>query len=106
MINRRDFLQNGLATVSLGLGVPGVFARGVAAAANEGSTGGKTLIVVQLAGGVDGLNTVVPFKDAAYPTSRPPLGIAENTLLPVNDRVSFHPSLSKLKGLFEAGKLA
>ena len=102
----QSFLNGQTALVSLGASVPGVFARGVAAAANEGNARGKTLVVVQLAGGVDGLNTVVPYKDPAYRTNRPNLGVAENTLLPVNDRVAFHPSLSKLKGLFDAGKLA
>src|SRR5690349_9003003 len=103
----RSFLSNeSTALVSLGAGVRGVFARGVAAAASGGSSNGKTLVVVQLAGGMDGLNVVIPFKDPAYKTNRPALGIDPATWLPVTDRVAFHPSLSKLKDLYGAGKLA
>src|SRR4030095_8650431 len=100
MFNGRDFLSNeGTALVSIGAGVPGVFARGVATAANEGSSTGKTLVVVQLAGGVDGLDTVITFKDPAYKTNRAELGIDPNQWLPVTDRAAFHPSLTKLKDL-------
>jgi hypothetical protein len=52
MISPSALLTDNTALVSLGAAVPGVFARGVAAANNEGSARGKTLVVVQLAGGV------------------------------------------------------
>ncbi|HEY7270118.1 MAG TPA: DUF1501 domain-containing protein [Dehalococcoidia bacterium] len=109
MINRRDFIQQGLAVVSLGLAVPSVFSKAVAAAAEESSVpslAGKTLIVVQMAGGMDGLNTVVPYKDAAYRQNRQALGIKESDLLVMNDRVAFHPSLAPMKDIFDKGKLA
>ncbi len=108
MISRRNFLKDSFAVVSLGVAVPSVFGRAVVAAAQESASAvaGKTLIVVQLQGGVDGLNTVIPYKDAAYRANRPNLGIAEKDLLVVNDRVAFHPSLSKLHELFDAGKVA
>ncbi|HLF71827.1 MAG TPA: DUF1501 domain-containing protein [Dehalococcoidia bacterium] len=108
MITRRDFLRQSLAVVSLGVGVPSVFGRALAAAAEDGSAAAskRTLIVVQLAGGIDGLNTVIPYKDPAYRTNRPTLGIAENELLPIDDRFAFHPGLAPLKGLLDAGKLA
>ena len=66
-MNRRDFLKGSLAVVSAGLGVPGVFAKAALASAAKNSAGsGRTLIVVQLAGGIDGLNTVIPYTDGAY----------------------------------------
>ena len=109
MINRRDFIQQGLAVVSLGLAVPSVFSKAVAAAAEESSVpslAGKTLIVVQMAGGMDGLNTVIPYKDPAYRQNRSALGIKESDLLVVNDRVAFHPSLAPMKDIFDKGNLA
>jgi uncharacterized protein (DUF1501 family) len=109
MINRRDFIQQSLAVVSLGLAVPSVFSKAVAAAAEESSVrsvSGKTLIVVQMAGGVDGLNTVVPYRDPAYQQLRNQLALQENEMLPVNDRVAFHQSFERMREIFDAGKLA
>jgi uncharacterized protein (DUF1501 family) len=108
-MNRRSFLKESLALVSFGAAVPSVFGKAVIAAAEEGNTisvSGKTLVVVQLAGGYDGLNVVVPYRDAAYRSLRPSLGIDEAQLLPLDDTFAFHPSLSALKGLFDTGKLA
>ena len=67
MTTRRDFLKQSLAVVSLGAAVPSVFGRAAIAAAAEGvsAASGKTLVVVQLQGGMDGINVVVPFKDGA-----------------------------------------
>ena len=110
MVTRRGFLKQGLqgmAVVSLGLGVPSVFAKAAVAASNENSAGaGRTLVVVQLAGGVDGLNTVIPYSDPLYRGSRPQLAIAESDMLVVDERVAFHPALEGLKQLLDAGQLA
>src|SRR5438067_13484895 len=100
MFNRRAFLQQSLAVVSLGVAVPPVFARAVAAASeqsNLASVSGKTLVVIQLAGGVDGLNTVVPYHDPIYRQNRTALGIKETDLLPIDDRTALHGSLPKLR---------
>jgi len=105
-MTRSSFLNGQTALVSLGASVPGIFARGVVAASNEGSAPNKTLVILQLAGGVDGLNTVVPHKDPAYRDARPQMALAEQSLLPVNDRAAFHPALSKFKDLFDSGKVA
>jgi uncharacterized protein (DUF1501 family) len=95
--------------VSFGAAVPSVFGKAVVAAAAEAnnlSVSGKTLVVVQLAGGYDGLNVVVPFNDAAYRSLRPNLGVAEAQLLPIDDHFAFNPSLGAMKTLFDTGKLA
>jgi uncharacterized protein (DUF1501 family) len=109
MINRRDFIQQSLAVVSLGLAVPSVFSRAVAAAAEESadrSVSGKTLIVVQMAGGVDGLSTVIPYRDPAYRQHRNELAVPESEMLPLDDHAAFHPSFERMKDIFDAGKLA
>ena len=108
MISRRNFLQ-GLSVVSLGLGVPSVFSKAVVASAEEiasVSLAGKTLVVLQMAGGVDSLNTVIPYTDAAYRANRSSLAVAEEEMLVVDDRVAFHPSLARLKDAFDQGNLA
>src|SRR3954453_11305878 len=102
----QSFLNGQTALVSLGASVPGVFARGVAAAANEGNARNKTLVIVQLAGGIDGLNTVVPYKDSAYRDLRPQLALPDDQVIRVNDRVAFHPAMSKIKDLFDSKKMA
>jgi uncharacterized protein (DUF1501 family) len=105
MLSRRNFLKDSLAVVSLGVAVPSVFGRAAIAAAAEGSKG-KTLVVVQLAGGVDGLSTVIPYSDPAYRQNRPALGVREQDMLVVDDRIAFHPSLTAMKELYDAQKLA
>ncbi len=107
MITRRNFLKGGLAAVSVGIGVPSVFARAATASVAENSAGtGRTLVVVQLAGGVDGLNTVIPYRDGAYRDLRPSLSIPEAEMLVVDDHAAFHPALANLKKRFDEGKLA
>ena len=110
MTTRREFLKQsigGMAVVSLGLRVPSVFAKAAVAASNENSAGtGRTLIVVQLAGGVDGLNTVIPYSDPLYRGYRPQLGLDGDQVLAIDERVAFHPALAGLKGLLDDGQLA
>lgn len=70
------------------------------------AVGKRVLVVCQLSGGNDGLNTVVPYRDAAYRKLRPTLALPENDLVPVGDSAAFHPSLDKLAELFREGKLS
>lgn len=67
---------------------------------------GPILVVLQLAGGNDGLNTVVPYSDDAYYAARPKIGIARNNTLKMNDRIGLHPKLAGLRGLYDSGDLA
>src|SRR5687767_112431 len=64
------------------------------------------LVVVQLNGGNDGLNTVIPFADSLYYDYRPTIKVAEDQVLPLGDRVGLHPSLAPFKSFYDAGKLA
>ncbi len=63
------------------------------------------LVVLQLAGGNDGLNTVVPFADDAYHRARPRLGIKPDAVLRLTDTTGLHPALRGLRELFDAGQL-
>lgn len=70
------------------------------------STGPRRLIVIQLSGGDDGLNAVVPYADGLYYQLRPQLAIPADQVLPLDDRVGLHPNLRGLKGLWDQGNLA
>lgn len=112
ILTRRDFVKSGLAVVSVGAFMPTIFSRAIAAASRDkspsssGSAPSKTLIIIQLAGGNDGLNTVIPYADSRYHQLRPRLGIPADQVVPLNDRLGLHPSLKGLKGLWDAGNLA
>jgi len=64
------------------------------------------LVLVQLAGGNDGLNTLIPFEDADYYRLRPTLGIAKDKVLRAGDTFGLHPACAAIHGLFGDGKLA
>ena len=67
---------------------------------------GNLLVLIELKGGNDGLNTVVPFADPSYYALRPRLGIAREQLLQLDERSALHPSLKALWPLWDARELA
>src|ERR1700682_1097558 len=79
-----------------------------AEAATQAVTGkdGTILVVLQMAGGNDGLNMVVPFGDDAYYRSRPQLGIPAGQILQVDSYAGLNPELSGLKSLYDEGHLS
>jgi len=103
LIKRREFLQTGsLATAAMLLPK---FLR-----AFESRTllpgGNKSLVVIQLSGGNDGLNTVIPITNDIYYSQRPRLGINANKANVLNTDVALHPELTHLKALYQSGELA
>ena len=106
---RRDFLKIAGITTSLGgLATPLLGGlTGTAFAGNEKTTGdGKILVVLELSGGNDGLNTLVPFGDDAYYRNRPKLGIKENKLRKIDDHFGFNPDMVGMERLYKDGKMA
>src|SRR5262249_20862100 len=95
MQNRRDFLKTS-SLIAWRLGVPTFLGRTSLAAPNPGKSGGKDsiLVVVQLTGGNDGLNTVIPFADPEYVRLRPTIRIPKDQVKKINDAVGLHPSLN------------
>ena len=77
-----------------------------AAAAESNGKKDTILVVVQLTGGNDGLNTVVPFNHDGYRKARPKLAIPVKDVLKINESLGLHPSAKGLSKLLEAGKLA
>src|SRR6184192_1512389 len=108
MFSRRDFIKQGLIPVFAGSAVPSVFANGLAAAAADAphaAPSDRVLVLVQLAGGNDGLNTVIPFADGAYHDARPTLR-QDQAVLTLNSQLGLHSNLKGLKASFDAGQLA
>ena len=99
---RRSFLASS-GGVLCGLNAPGLLGRAAAAGGAKG--GERALVVVQLSGGNDGLNAVVPFADPAYRKARPKLAIPPADVLKIDGETGFHPSLRGFADLLEAGSL-
>jgi len=102
-IKRKEFIQIGsLATASMLLPK---FLK-----AFEGQTmvplGNKVVVILQLSGGNDGLNTVIPVRNDLYYKARPRLGIVRDKALTLTDEVGLHPALTAFKELYDDGSLA
>jgi uncharacterized protein (DUF1501 family) len=102
MLSRRDFLGRS-ALVALAPTVPLFLARSVRAAAPQRE--GRVLVVIQLGGGNDGINTVVPFKDEGYLKNRKALRLSEKQLLKIDDKTALHPALADAMKLWESKRL-
>jgi uncharacterized protein (DUF1501 family) len=85
-----------------------VFARALAAAPLPGLPGGndRCLVLVNLQGGNDGLNCLVPHGDPQYYQMRPTIGIAQSDVIAINDRIGFNPNMRSLKSMYDKGMVA
>lgn len=105
---RRDFIKSaaaGMAVFSTSAMLPNWVVRS-ANAIGEQSTQDRVLVLIQLEGGNDGLNTVVPFEDDRYYQARPVLGITRSSVLPISDLCGLNPNLRELQGWYYGGKVA
>ncbi|HEY1380192.1 MAG TPA: DUF1501 domain-containing protein, partial [Gemmataceae bacterium] len=104
---RREFLKTS-SLIAFGATVPTFLGRTARAAGEAGAPGTKDtiLVVVQLTGGNDGLNTVIPFADPEYAKLRPTLKIAKDQVKKLNDSVGLHPALEGMAKLYEDGAMA
>lgn len=110
--SRRDFLRKGLYGVGVTAGLPVLLSRTSAALTAQALRGTsveahpeRILVVVELSGGNDGLNTVVPFGDDEYYRVRPNLGIPRSHAIPIADGYGFHPSLVGFERLYKDGMM-
>ncbi|MBU6385881.1 MAG: hypothetical protein KGS49_08095 [Planctomycetes bacterium] len=104
-MKRRNFGQLGIgacAGLAIGSGHPGrwlqTLAGELASQEDRWLHSDRILVVIQLTGGNDGLNTVVPYRDELYSKARPKLGIPTSDLIKIGD-MGLHPSLKQLDGL-------
>ncbi|MDE3113448.1 MAG: DUF1501 domain-containing protein [Chloroflexota bacterium] len=112
-IGRRDFLRAGLVfgagAAGLAAGyaaVPDVFTRAVYAAKKDGVSNDRVLVMVQLAGGNDGLQTVMPLRSSTYRDLRPQLSRSVDSALPLDKDWGLNKELTGIKKLYDQGKVA
>lgn len=110
--SRRDFIKQSVGAVSVSLVMPHFWV-GTANAQAARDPNRRVLVVIQMLGGNDGLNTVIPYADAAYHALRPTLSFKEAELKDaqgrstiISDRFGFNPAMGSLKELYDAGKVA
>jgi uncharacterized protein (DUF1501 family) len=107
MLSRRDLFKktlDGAALVALAPTIPTFLARTARAA--EPRRDGRVLVVIQLDGGNDAINTLVPFRDEGYAKHRSALRLDQKSLIKVNGEVGLHPALRDMGKLLEGGQLA
>ena len=101
-MKRRSFLQTtGLAAATLMLPK---FIKAYTASGTINSN--KILVVIQLSGGNDGLNTIVPYENDLYYNARPTIAIKKNETLKLNSELGLHPAMQGFKNLFDNGQLS
>jgi uncharacterized protein (DUF1501 family) len=103
MVSRRDFLTSS-ALIALAPSVPGFLAQTARALGPKRDD--RVLVVIQLDGGNDGINTVAPFADAGYARHRKSLRLPVQQLLKINSEVGLHPAMRDAARLLESGRLA
>jgi len=106
MFNRRQMLKStlkGASLVALAPSVPGFIASSAEAAA---ASKDRVLVVLELAGGNDGLNTVIPYADDLYHKARPTLRYQKKDIIRVDDTIGLHPALRPMEKLLQDGHLA
>jgi len=112
---RRDFLRTSVLGGALSWTVPSFLAQTFASLQAEAAdkatqiaTGADSniLVILQMAGGNDGLNTLVPFANGYYASSRTRLRLAPREVLKINDELGFHPDLEGFKSLYDSGQLS
>jgi uncharacterized protein (DUF1501 family) len=109
MTNRRQFIQQSVGAFAGFLAIDSIFARAARAAAavnSPGSVGARTLVVVNLQGGNDGLNTVVPFGDPEYYRARPTINVAQGDVLRFDSNLGLNPKLAGIKALYDEQRVA
>lgn len=113
-MNRRQFVQQALQAAFIPL-IPGIVASQASATTTDTATalariggipGGRRVILVELAGANDGLNTIVPWSNNYYHEYRPTIGIKRPSVITLSDDYGFHQQLENLMPLWDASELA
>src|SRR6266508_6943543 len=107
-ISRRAFLLRSTGFVSVSAMVPRWAVAG--APTFEESVGAeavdRALVVLELMGGNDGLNTVVPYTDPVYPQVRSRIGIPQSSVVPLDGRLGLNPVMTGVKALWDKNRVA
>jgi len=105
-LTRREALRTCLCGVGVSAVMPAFFGRAAAALAAEASANDRILVVLELSGGNDGLNTLVPYGDDAYYRHRPTIGLRPPRLRPIDDHFAFSTGMAGFERLYKDGRLA
>lgn len=101
-ISRRDFVQySGL--ISASMMIPGFLK---VSGKSLSDFNGKKLVIIQLTGGNDGLNTIIPYSNDLYYSNRPDIGVKKGDLIILNDDLAFNPALESFTDLWEKGSMS
>ena len=110
---RRQFIKRSVTAVSAGIVLPRIFFSTARAQSTQADPNRRVLVIVEFAGGNDGLNTVIPYTDARYFALRPKLGFRDTELKDaqgnstiISDHLGLHPAMGKLKQMYDANKVA
>jgi uncharacterized protein (DUF1501 family) len=106
--NRRDFLKTAVGAMAAAPAVPNMLLSSTLThrLRSNVASNDPILVVIQLAGGNDGLNTIVPYGSGTYYQDRPNIGVPAKSVLHIDNTVGFNPNLSGLKELYDQGKVA
>ncbi len=107
-LTRRALMKGGLAGLgltSLGM-LPATLARAAQSVAAQAAANGKILVILELSGGNDGLNTVVPYADDAYYRARPGISLPKDRLRLLDDHFGLNPGMAGFERLYKDGQLA
>jgi uncharacterized protein (DUF1501 family) len=109
-MKRTSFLTRSLTAAAAGSALPTAFMRAAyaqpAPASAPNADPDNVLVIIQMSGGNDGLNTVIPYSDDAYHIARPTIAVDPKTVLRINDRIGWNPALAGLNELYSEGYLA
>ncbi|WP_019989270.1 DUF1501 domain-containing protein [Rudanella lutea] len=105
MPTRRDFLQKSALTTAGSLLIPNFLKAYELDRMGLPPTGQKIVVVVQLSGGNDGLNTVVPYRNDIYYRERPTIAIRPEKVLTLTDELGLNPALEALRPLYDDGQM-
>ena len=108
MLKRSHFLLGTVSGLTIVANADHFFSKALAEAALPGFSGSanRVLVLVNLQGGNDGLNCVVPHGDDAYYRYRPTLGIPKSNVLQINERIGLNPAMKSFKALYDKGVVA
>ena len=112
-VTRRRFIKQAAGSVTVGLFAPQLLATAAKASDLPAATGRRILVIIQLEGGNDGLNTVVPYTNSDYYRARPTLGLKDSELVDssrnstiISNEFGLHPSMGAIKSLYDQGRVA
>lgn len=106
--SRAGFLKTAVGAIAVGAAGPNLFINSALADSLAGSSAppGPVLVIIQLQGGNDGLNTIIPYGSGLYYSDRPSIAVPEKNVLAIDGTVGMHPNLSGLKAMYDKGQVA